>query len=170
MQGMDDLTLIKIRFALQDLNTAFTRNLDHGNIEELVDLFTADALYTHAKRRSQGRDEIRKLFVARAEAGVRTVRHLASGLKLDIDSESAARGSSVCITFAHDGPAPAPHATAHLVADFEDVYRLCDDGKWRIAVRHIHRIFVAGDNTGPVGGGGFMGGVFGARKRHGETG
>jgi len=27
---MDDLTFIKIRFALQDLNTAFTHNLDHG--------------------------------------------------------------------------------------------------------------------------------------------
>jgi ketosteroid isomerase-like protein len=161
---MDDLTLIRIRFALQDLNTAFTHNLDHGKIDELIDLFTEDALYTHAKRRSEGREEIRKLFVARAEAGVRTVRHLACGLKLEIESESAARGSSVCLTFAHDGPAPAPHATVHLVADFEDAYRLCDDGRWRIAARHIERIFVAGDNEGPVGGGGFMGSMLGRRK------
>jgi len=167
---MDDLTFIKIRFALQDLNTAFTHNLDHGKVEDLVDLFTEDALYTHDKRRSQGREEIRKLFVARAEAGVRTVRHLACGLRLEIESESAARGSSVCFTFAHDGPPPAPHATPHLVADFEDVYRLCEDGKWRIAVRHIHRLFVAADNAGPVGGGGFMGSLFGSRKSPGEKG
>jgi hypothetical protein len=159
---MDDLTLIRIRFALQDLNTAFTHHLDLGRIEDLVDLFTADALYTHGKRRSEGRDEIRKLFVGRAEAGVRTLRHLACGLRLEIDSESTARGSSVCLTFAHEGPPPAPQATPHLVADFEDVYRLCEDGKWRIAVRHIHRIFEAADNPGPVGG--FMGSLLGRRK------
>jgi ketosteroid isomerase-like protein len=159
---MDDLTLIRIRFALQDLNTAFTHNLDQGKIEDLVDLFTEDALYTHGKRRSEGREEIRKLFVARADAGVRTVRHLASGLRLEIESETQVRGSSGCLTFAHDGPAPAPQATPHLVADFEDVYRLCDDGKWRIAVRHIHRIFESADNPGPVGG--FMGGLLGRRK------
>ncbi len=158
---MDDLTLIRIRLALQDLNAAFTHNLDHGKLDELVDLFTADALYTHAKRRTEGREEIRKLFVARAEAGVRTVRHLASGLRLEVESEILARGSSVCLTFAHEGPPPAPQATPHLVADFEDVYRLCEDGKWRIAVRHIHRVFVAADNTGPVG---LMGGLLGRRK------
>src|SRR5215469_16283685 len=100
---MDDLTLIRIRLALQDLNAAFTHNLDHGNIDELVDLFTEDALYTHGQRRSEGREEIRKLFVARAAAGVRTVRHIASGLRVEVDSATAARGTSVCLTFAHDG-------------------------------------------------------------------
>lgn len=159
---MDDLALIRIRFALQDLNAAFTHNLDHGHIDALVELFTADALYTHAKRRSEGREEIRKLFATRPASGVRTVRHLASGLRLEIDSPTAARGTSVCLTFAHDGEPPAQHATPHLVADFEDIYRLCEDGKWRFAVRHIHRIFVAPEDTGPAGG--FMGSLFGRRK------
>ena len=62
IKAMDALTLIKIRLALAELNTAFTHNLDHGKLEELVDLFTEDALYTHAKRRSEGREEIRQLF------------------------------------------------------------------------------------------------------------
>lgn len=159
---MDDLALIRIRLALQDLNAAFTHNLDHGHIDELVDLFTEDALYTHAQRRSEGREEIRKLFAARAAAGVRTVRHLASGLRLEIDSPTAARGASVCLTFAHEGDPPAPHATPHLVADFEDVYRLCEDGRWRFAARHIHRIFVAPENTESAGG--FMGSLLGRRK------
>ncbi len=148
---MDDLTLIKIRFALQDLNTAFTDSLDHGRIDELVDLFIADALYTHGGRKSQGQEEIRSLFAARASAPARTVRHLCTGLKIEIESESAARGSSVCLSFAYDGLAPVDSATPHLVADFEDVYQLCDDGKWRFAVRKIHRIFVAAENPGPVG-------------------
>jgi ketosteroid isomerase-like protein len=162
IKAMDALTLIKIRLALEDLNTAFTHNLDHGKLDDLVDLFTEDALYTHAKRRSEGKEEIRKLFLARAAAEVRTVRHLASGLRLEIESPTAARGTSVCLTFAHDGEPPAPHATPHLVADFEDEYRLCEDGQWRFAVRHIRRIFVAADNTGPAGG--FMGNLLGRRK------
>ena len=148
---MDDLTLIRIRFALEDLNAAFTHYLDHDRIDELVDLFTEDAIYTHGERRSEGRDAIRSLFRARAAAGARTCRHLYSGLRLDIDGETTARGSSVCLTFAFDGPPPVTPATPHLVADFEDVYRRCADGKWRIAAREIRRIFVAAGNPGPVG-------------------
>ncbi len=148
---MDDLALVKIRFILQDLNTAFTYFLDHGRIDELADLFTEDAIYTHGERRSEGRAAIRALFTARADAGVRTCRHLYTGLMLHIEGESSARGSSVCMTFAFDGPPPVMPATPYLVADFEDVYRLCADGRWRIAVRNIHRIFVSDGNPGPVG-------------------
>jgi hypothetical protein len=148
---MDDLTLIKIRLALQDLNAAFTYLLDHDKIDDLVDLFTEDALYTHGERRSEGRTAIRMLFAARSAAGARTSRHVSSGLILHIDSESSARGTSVCLTFAQDGPPPITPATPYLVADFDDEYRLCADGRWRIAVRGIRRIFAAAGNPGPVG-------------------
>jgi hypothetical protein len=149
---MDDVALLKARLDLHELNAAFTYFLDHNRIEELVGLFTEDALYTHGARQSQGRAAIRELFTARAQAGERTCRHLSSGLMLQIGDEGSARGTSVVLTFACDGPPPVVPATPYLVADFEDVYRLCPDGKWRIAVRHIHRIFVAEGNPGPVGG------------------
>jgi ketosteroid isomerase-like protein len=151
---MDTLLRIQIRLALEDLNTGFTHYLDHDRIDELIDLFTEDALYTHGERRSEGRAAIRSLFERRAAAGVRTSRHLATGLRLEIDGPALARGSSVCLTFAFDGAPPATPATPYLVADFEDSYRLCGDGKWRIAVRHIRRIFTAAANPGPVGEGG----------------
>lgn len=147
---MDAMTRIQIRLALEDVNTAFTHHLDHNEVDELVELFTADALYTHGTRVSQGRAAIRELFEGRRSAGVRTARHLYSGLKLCIESEVDATGSSVCMTFAHDGPAPVANAVPHLVADFVDRYRCEADGRWRIAERHIHRIFVAPDNPGPV--------------------
>jgi len=138
---LDRLDLIAIRFALEDLNTAFAHHLDHGEIEELVDLFTEDALYTHGERRSQGRPAIEELFRKRTASGPRTSRHIYSGLKLDIESTNQARGSSVCLSFAQDGSPPLP-ATPFLVADFEDSYACCDDGKWRFSERHIHRVFV----------------------------
>ena len=148
---IDDLALLKARLDLQDLNTAFTYFLDHNRIEDLVNLFTEDALYTHGERQSRGRGAIRLLFVKRAQGGLRTSRHMATGLMVQIEDKSLARGTSVCMTFAFDGAPPIVPAIPHLVADFEDVYRKCTDNRWRIAERHIRRLFVAASNPGPMG-------------------
>ena len=151
MSPMDELALIRIRLALQDLNATFNYTLDHDRIDELVDLFTEDAVYTHGERRSLGRAEIRALFAARRAAGSRTTRHMSTDLLLQIDSATAASGHSVCMTFAADSAPPISPAAPFLVADFEDQYRLCSDGRWRIAARHIRRIFTATGNRAPVG-------------------
>ena len=151
MSSVDELGLISIRLALQDLNARFNYTLDHDLIDELVDLFTEDAVYTHGERRSAGRAAIRALFAARRAAGTRTTRHMSADLLLKIDSASSASGHSVCMTFAADSAPPVSPATPYLVADFEDQYRLCSDGRWRFAVRHIRRIFTATGNPGPVG-------------------
>lgn len=132
---------LAIRLALEDLNAAFTHHLDHNEIGSLVTLFTADAVYTHGERRSEGRDEIEALFRSRVAKGPRTSRHLLSGLRLTIESARSAAGYSVCLSFAADGVPPLP-AQPFLVADFIDRYRLDDDGCWRIAARHIERVFV----------------------------
>lgn len=147
---VDTLAQIQIRLAIEDLNAAFTHHLDHNEVDQLVDLFTDDAVYTHGNRVSRGRGEIRELFESRRDAGVRTARHLYSGFRLKIEDEANATGSSVCLTFAFDGPAPVRKTLPHLVADFEDRYRLDVGGCWRIAERHIRRVFVAPDNPGPV--------------------
>lgn len=142
--------LIQIRFALEDLNAAFTHHLDHGEVDALVELFTDDALYTHGARRSQGKAEIETLFRKRATGGPRTSRHIYSGLRFTIDSADHASGHSVCLSFAQDGAPPLP-ATPFLVADFDDVYVRGRDGRWRFGERHITRIFVGSSNTGPIG-------------------
>jgi hypothetical protein len=148
---VDELHLLRIRFALQDLNAEYTYLLDHNRVDALAELFTEDAVYTHGNRRSDGRGAIRALFAARSSSGSRTARHLSTGLKVHIDSESVARGSSVCLTFAFDGLPPITPAIPYLVADFEDTYRFCADGRWRFSARNIQRIFVAEGNPGPVG-------------------
>jgi hypothetical protein len=140
---------LEIRLAIDDLNSAFTYFLDHGHLDALVDLFCEDALYTHGERRSMGRAAIAELFAKRGETP-RTSRHISSGLRVDIKSSLEATGSSCCLTFAADGLPPLP-ATPLLVADFEDVYRRCDDGRWRFRERHIKRIFVDPAKPGPVG-------------------
>ena len=140
---------LAIRLALEDLNADFAYYLDHGHVEALAELFCEDAKYSHGERRSEGRAEIRALFQQRARAA-RTSRHIYSGLRLTIRSATEASGTSVCLTFAADGPPPHP-ANPLLVADFEDRYARCPDGRWRFLERHIRRIFVDPANPGPVG-------------------
>jgi hypothetical protein len=142
---------IEIRLALQDLNSDFCHHLDHGNIDELVDLFCKDALYSHGDRVSHGTVEIRGLFQSRGSAVVRTSRHMQTGLRLNIESALRATGESVCMTFAANASAPVSPASPFLVADFIDEYKYCRDGRWRILKRHIERIFTASDNKGPIG-------------------
>jgi ketosteroid isomerase-like protein len=149
--ALDPLERITIRQALEDLNAAFTHHLDHDEIDALADLFTEDALYTHGERRSEGRAAIEQLFRNRIAAGPRTSRHFYSGLKLCLESRNRAAGTSVCMVFARAGEPPLTPAIPILVADFQDVYVRCADGRWRFAERHIRRIFADPESGGPVG-------------------
>jgi hypothetical protein len=91
------------------------------------------------------------VFRSRSSSQIRTARHLYSGLKLEIESATRARGTSVCMTFGQYGEPPLSPAIPTLVADFVDTYVRGADGRWRFQERHIHRIFVAPDNLGPLG-------------------
>lgn len=141
---------IERRLAIEDLNSEFCHYLDYGMVEELVELFTEDCIYSHGSRISAGRNEVRALFSDRIAAGVRTSRHMQTGLKITMHDEQKATGKSVCLTFACDQSPPISPATPFLVADFVDEYLCSSDGRWRIQKRHIERIFTAEENKGPV--------------------
>ena len=148
---LTDLERIKIRLALEDLNTAFCRHLDNDDVDALLELFVDDVYYTHGSRVSRGRADLEKVFRSRSAKQKRTSRHLYSSLSLEIESATRARGTSVCMTFGQYGEPPLSPAIPTLVADFVDEYVCGADGRWRFKERHIHRIFVAPDNTGPLG-------------------
>jgi len=149
--SLEKLDRIEAQLAIEALNADFCHFLDGNRIEELVELFTDDARYTHGSRLSLGRAQIHALFTGRSAHGVRTSRHMQTGLRITLRSPVEAEGRSVCLTFACDGPPPISPATPFLVADFIDEYQCGGDGRWRISTRHIERIFTASDNTGPVG-------------------
>ncbi len=150
--GIGDNDRIEDELALQRLNADFCYYLDHNETDSLIDLFTADANYSHGERLSNGRDEIHELFETRNASGKRTARHIQSGLRFEFIDKQLATGKSVCITFAADQAPPISGSIPHLVADFVDDYVLCADGRWRISRRHIERIFTSPNNEGPVGG------------------
>jgi hypothetical protein len=149
--SLSDLERLTFRAALEDLNTAFCHHLDHGDVDALLELFTDDVYYTHGSRVSRGKVELAEVFRSRSATQTRTARHMYSGLKLDIESATRARGTCVCMTFGAYGEPPLSPAIPTLVADFVDQYVRGSDGKWRFKERHIHRIFVAPDNLGPIG-------------------
>lgn len=149
--ALSALERLEIRTALEDLNTAFCYHLDHDEVEPLLELFADDVFYTHGPRRTNGKAELEKVFRSRSATSPRTSRHMYSGLRLDIESPTRARGTSVCMTFGQHGTPPLSPAIPTLVADFVDVYTRGADGRWRIQERHIHRIFVDPANTGPLG-------------------
>jgi hypothetical protein len=134
---------LMIRLAIEELNAAFAFHLDHNQVEPLVDLFTANVRYSHGERRTLGREALRTLFIARTAAGVRTTRHLYSGLRTDIHDERSASGQSVWMLFAANQAPPIDFCAPQLVADFIDRYVLDTDGRWRIDQRDIQRIFAA---------------------------
>ena len=149
--ALSDLERLQIRVALEDLNSAFCYLLDHDDVDALLELFVDDVYYTHGSRVSHGRAELERVLRSRSATAKRTARHLYSGLKLEIESATRARGTSVCMTFGAYGEPPLSPAIPTLVADFVDTYVRGDDGRWRFKERHIHRIFVAPDNPGPIG-------------------
>jgi ketosteroid isomerase-like protein len=148
---LDEIERLKIRVALEDLNTAFCYHLDHNDPDALLALFTDDVYYTHGPRISRGKAELEKVFRGRSATQVRTSRHMYSGLQITIEGATRARGTSVCMTFGAYGEPPLSPAIPTLVADFVDAYERGADGQWRFRERHIHRIFVAPDNSGPLG-------------------
>ncbi len=149
--ALTDLERLAIRAALEDLNTAFCYHLDHDDVAALLELFVDDVYYTHGSRTSRGKAELEQVFRSRSATEKRTARHLYSGLKLEIESATRARGTSVCMTFGAYGEPPLSPAIPTLVADFVDAYVRAGDGRWRFKERHIHRIFVDPANTGPLG-------------------
>lgn len=149
--GLDELERLKIRVALEDLNTAFTYHLDHDDVDALIELFVDDVYYTHGPRETRGKAALERVFRSRSAERPRTSRHLYSGLKLHIESTERARGTSVCMTFGEYGLPPLSPAIPILVADFNDVYVRCADGEWRFQERHIVRIFEGAGNPGPLG-------------------
>jgi SnoaL-like domain len=148
---LSPLERIEIRLALEDLNTAFCHHLDHDDVDALLDLFVDDVYYTHGRRVSRGKAELEQVFRSRSATSPRTSRHFYSGLAIEIDSATEARGTSVSMTFGQYGTPPLEPAIPILVADFVDAYVRGADGKWRFKERHIHRIFVDSANSSPLG-------------------
>ena len=109
--------------------------LDHGRFDELAELFTPDGQLITQGARVRGQEQIRQRYLSRT--GVRTSRHVYSGLRVTESSDAWARTTSVWVCYAANLPAPVDEAGVYLVADCLDEFVRGDDGRWRISSREI---------------------------------
>jgi SnoaL-like domain len=132
------------RLAIEELNAEFAYLIDHERSELVADLFTIDGSYGRSTgERSVGRDAIRRAYAARMSKGPRTARHIFTNLRLKFESSARASGTCIMTLFAEDG-IPPHAAEPFLVADYDDVYVLCED-TWRYAARTITWLFMRRD-------------------------
>jgi hypothetical protein len=139
-----------IESQLIQLNYASAYFMDHGEFENMIDLFTPDAVFDRVGTVHHGHDEIRQ---GMAERPRMTTRHLLANLYYsDVTAESA-QGLITAITY--HGPAsehdePVGYATQNgRVIDFRDSY-LRIDGGWKIASRVARVVFTPSDWPGAM--------------------
>ena len=140
---MEGAVPLDVRIAIEQLVHDFAYRVDFGPVETIADLFAEDGWYAWGGKRSVGHDAIRETYRQRAARGVRTARHLCTNLRVSLLDDNHARGQSIWLIFAEDGPPPHP-AVPLLVADVFDVY-VRRDGRWLFQSRELEDVFVASD-------------------------
>lgn len=147
---MDFQKLLLLRLEIEALNAEFAYLIDHDQSDRVADLFTEDGVYGRSSgARSVGRETIRDSYRRRKEHGIRTARHIFTNLRLTPIDDSRVRGSCVLTLFAQDGPPPHP-ANPLVVADYDDLYELCGDGRWRFRKRIVTWIFAREGASSPL--------------------
>jgi uncharacterized protein (TIGR02246 family) len=132
------------RGAIHDLFTRYCCALDDGEIETVVDCFTADAILTSPIIDISGRDEIRAFasrFAAQRAAGMQ-FRHMVSNIAVTITGNRAAATAYLLVLISKDGnhhSLPPGRYACELIKEAS--------GQWRFsrrAVFHDHEYTLDG--------------------------
>lgn len=127
--------LVRLRPEIEALIAEFAYLIDHGRGTEVHELFTEDGVYGRSTgERSEGREAVRQAYLRRAQLPPKTTRHLFTNLRLDWNERGELTGTAMMTLYMGEGELPLP-PLPYLVSEYRDVYRLCDDGKWRFAER-----------------------------------
>lgn len=144
-----DIDELVAREQIRELVADYTHFGDGGRIDELVDLFMADATLDGFRVTYSGEERIRSFFVGivtdreddRTEQPARTyVRHHISNVTIEMDGPDQASGASYWVVYADDG--------FESSGRYRDTYHRDSDGKWRFATRTIRRDRQRSDTNG----------------------
>jgi 3-phenylpropionate/cinnamic acid dioxygenase small subunit len=124
------------------LNTRFARGLDLDDVEEVLALFTDDAVYDNGRVHLEGVAELRAWMTERAAAASagRTTRHVWSALHLEQLAPDRLAATSTWVTYAANQRPPVDFVAVSTVADFVDELRRVE-GAWRLSRREILTVF-----------------------------
>jgi uncharacterized protein (TIGR02246 family) len=131
--GMSESNL-EDRAAIHDLFTRYCCALDNGEIDSVVDCFTADAILKSPVIDISGHDEIRAFagrFAAQRAAGTQ-FRHMVSNIAVTIAGNRAAASAYLLVLISKDGDhhsLPPGRYACELIKD--------DSGQWRFLRRTV---------------------------------
>ena len=128
------------RESIENLINEFAWLLDHGQAEKVPHLFTESGKLKAAGQDIQGQEELQAAFKFRASQ-THISRHVYTNIRLTIDNENQATGTSILTAYRHDGDglvAPIPS----IIADTQDKYERGNDGKWYFSERINTPIFI----------------------------
>lgn len=132
MAGADP---VRLRGEIEALIAEFAYLIDHGRGTEVHELFTEDGIYGRSTgERSVGREAVREAYLRRAQLPPKTTRHLFTNLRLEWSDGGKLAGTSIMTLFMGEGELPLP-PQPYLVSEYRDVYRFCDDKRWRFEER-----------------------------------
>jgi ketosteroid isomerase-like protein len=121
--------------AIRELIAAYALALDAGDVEECVQLFTADAQFLVYGRSFDGRDGIRQMFHD-APRGL----HLTGVSRIEVRGNTATARSQVLFVRAHD---------LHLRPALYDDEFVRDGDEWRFRRRRCHFVTSSGLSDSP---------------------
>ncbi|WP_428394361.1 nuclear transport factor 2 family protein [Lichenicoccus sp.] len=116
--------------------------IDHGQADRIVDLYTDDARLFGIGADKVGRDAISRWAAERAAMTERCSRHVQSNIRLVSNGAGQVQGTVLLTLHRFDGPGLGPPVPL-LVAEYDDLYRHCDDGIWRFAQRRLTTVFAS---------------------------
>ena len=114
--------------------------IDHGQADRVAGLFTDDARLLGIGADKVGHDAIAQWAAERAAMTERCSRHVQSNIRLVPAGPGQVQGTVLLTLYRFDGPGmgqPLPL----LVAEYDDLYRHCPDGRWRFAQRRLTTLF-----------------------------
>jgi uncharacterized protein (TIGR02246 family) len=127
------MTSLADRAAIHDLFTRYCCALDNGEVETVVDCFTADAALKSPVVDLKGRDAIRAFagrFAAQRAAGTQ-FRHMVTNIAVAIDGDRATATAYLLVLISKDGG----HRT--LPPGRYECELVKEDGAWRFSRRLV---------------------------------
>jgi len=135
------------RCEIEALITEHAWMLDHHCSDKLAELYTEDGQITGIGADRIGRDAIDAYGRERAKMTERKARHVTTNIRLVKEGPKCIRSLCTITLFRHDGDAIGT-ADPVALADAEDLFVLCDDGKWRFQQRHLVLTFESATHRG----------------------
>lgn len=132
-----------LRAAIEALVVEHAWLIDHGKASLIAGLYTEDGRMTGLGPDLVGQEAIRDWAITREAMTHRMSRHICTNLRLAPRTPELIEGSVLLTVYRHDGPGTG-EPTPFAIAEYEDLYQLGADRRWRFAARHLRTLFSRG--------------------------